>query len=169
MSALTKFAAIAISTGLIVTATLADARPNRATVRGQNGAVTAVSGPNGSAVRARGARQNADGSVTAARGRAVSTANGRAARGSTTTVNPDGSAQRQSRAAASGVRGSASTQSNVSRSADGTLSGGRTTTATSNATGNSYNGSVQIDPVTGQPVRTATCTNASGATIACPR
>jgi hypothetical protein len=165
-----KFAAVVAATSLIASAMVAEARPNRVKARGQNGVAAGVAGPNGAAVRGRGAVRNADGSVTAASGGAAAGINGgRGFRGATTTVNPDGSARRQSAAGVSGARGSAATQSDLSRSADGTLSGGRTTNATSNVTGNSYNGSTQIDPATGKPVRTATCTDATGAVITCPR
>jgi hypothetical protein len=166
MSAL---ALVAATVGMIATSTIADAQ-RRVRVAGPNGAVTATQGPNGGgAIRARGVHRNADGSVQRGAASAIRTPNGgRAARASTTTVNPDGSARRQSTASGSGVRGSASTSSDVTRNADGTYSGGRTTTATSNSTGNTYNGSTQIDPATGRPVRTASCTDAAGNTIACP-
>jgi hypothetical protein len=55
----------------------------------------------------------------------------------------------------------------VTRNADGTYSGVRTSTATSSATGNTYNGSTQVDPATGRPVRSASCTDAAGKAIAC--
>jgi hypothetical protein len=168
MSRLSALTLIAATVGMIATSTMAEAQ-RRGRVAGPNGAVTAAQGPNGGgAVRTRGARQNADGSVQRGSTGAVRTANGRAGRASTTTVNPDGSANRRSEASASGVRGSAATQGNVTRNADGSYSGGRTSTATSNTTGNSYNGSTQIDPATGRPVRNASCTDAAGNAIACP-
>jgi hypothetical protein len=161
--------AIGLGASLLATSVAAEDRPNRVRASGSNGTVTAVQGEKGSAARARGAKRNDNGSVTAASGGAFKTATGaRGARGSTTTVNPDGSGSRVSGASASGARGSASTSSDVTRNADGTFSGGRTTKGTSAATGNTYNGSTQIDPSTGKPVRTATCTDASGAVIACP-
>jgi hypothetical protein len=165
-----KFAMIAAMSALLMTSVAADARPKRVKAAGSNGSVTAVQGANGSSVRARGAKQNSDGSVTTGRTGAFKTANGaKGARASSTTVNPDGSANRRSARGASGAAGSYSTSSDVTRNADGTYSGGRTTNATRAATGNSYSGSTQIDPATGKPVRTATCTNAAGAVIACPR
>jgi hypothetical protein len=165
-----SFAILAATAGLFAMAATADARPTRAKAAGQNGSVTAIKGANGSGVRARGAVKNADGSVTSGRTGAFQTANGaKGARGSTTTINPDGSANRRTARGATGARGSYGTTSDVTRNADGTYSGGRSTNATSNATGNTYNGSTQIDPATGKPVRSATCTNASGAVIACPR
>lgn len=168
MRTINTLAALALSTGLLTMPAAADAQ-TRVHARGSHGTAVAASGPDGGVVRGRGAVRNADGSVTAASGGAFRTATGaRSARGSTTTVNPDGSATRRGGFAASGVRGSAASQGTVIRNADGTYSGGRSTTATS-TTGATYNGSVQIDAATGKPVRSATCTNASGAIVACPR
>jgi hypothetical protein len=165
-----KFGLIAATTALMMTSVAAEARPTRGKLVGPNGSISGVAGPNGGTIRGRQTVQNADGSVTTASGRAFRTANGgKGYRAGTTTVNPDGSANRRSSAAANGPRGSAATSSNVTRNADGSYSGGRSTTATRASTGNTYNGSTQIDPATGKPVRTATCTNASGAVIACPR
>lgn len=160
---------VAATGALTIAPTSAEAQ-QRVRASGSNGTVVTNQGPNGGAsVRSRGVRRNADGSVTAGSAGAIRGPNGaRAARDSTTTVNPDGSARRQSSASASGSNGSATTTSDVTRNADGTYSGGRTTTATSTTTGTTYNGQVQIDPATGQPVRTATCTDAAGNTIACP-
>lgn len=169
MSVYAKFATLAATASLVAAATVADARPTRGKITGQNGSISAVKGANGSAVRARGATRNADGSVTAGSAGGFKTATGAGGRASTTTVNPDGSANRRSQAAVDGARGNAATSSNVTRNADGSYSGGRTTTATSAATGNTYNGSTQIDPATGKPVRAATCTDANGTVIACPR
>lgn len=171
MHPITKFGLAALGAGLMLTSTTADAQARRGGhVRGSNGAATVVSGPNGTAARAGGARRNADGSVTAASGGAFRTATGATGvRGSTTTVNPDGSGNRTSGLSSSGARGSLNSSSNVSRAADGSYSGGRSTTATSTATGNTYSGSTQIDPATGKPVYSGTCTNASGQTITCPR
>jgi hypothetical protein len=169
MIILKKTALMAGMVGLLAVSTVAEARPYRAKVVGQNGSIAKTSGAYGTTTRARGARQNADGSVTAASGRTLRTATGAAARGSTTTVNPDGSATRSGRLAAGGARGSVNSNSNVTRNADGNYSGGRTTSATRASTGNSYKGSTQIDPATGKPVRTATCTDAAGNVISCPR
>jgi hypothetical protein len=164
-----KITALGTVALMLATTVAAEAAPNRVKTRGQNGVATVATGANGSIARARGARMNSDGSVTAGSGGAFKTATGEGARASTTTINPDGSATRSGRFAASGAKGSASSSSDVTRNADGTYSGGRTSTATSTATGNTFNGSTQIDPATGKPVRTSTCTNASGAVIACPR
>jgi hypothetical protein len=166
MSKLGMAAAVA---ALMITSVSADARPNRGKVSGPHGSVTAVKGANGGSVRARGAKQNADGSVTTGRVGGFKTAGGaQGGRASTTTVNPDGSATRKSARGASGDAGSYSTSSDVTRNADGSYSGGRSTTATNNSTGTSYEGSTQIDPATGKPVRAASCTNAAGEAIACP-
>lgn len=160
--------AVAVS-ALMFTSVAADARPKRVKATGPNGGVTAVQGVNGSSVRARGAKKNDDGSVTTGRAGAFKTAGGaQGGRASTTTVNPDGSANRKSARGASGAAGSYSSSSDVTRNADGSYSGGRSTTATNNNTGTTYNGSTQIDPATGKPVRSGTCTNATGEVIACP-
>jgi hypothetical protein len=167
---MTKFAMmIPVMIAATMVASVAAEAQSRARVRTPHGVAAGATGPNGTVVRGRGAVRNADGSVTAGSGGAYQTANGQGARGSTTTVNPDGSATRRSGFAVQGARGTASGSGNVTRNADGTYSGGRTTTATSATTGNSYNGSTQIDPATGKPVRSGTCTNASGQVIACPR
>jgi hypothetical protein len=169
MMNMTKIGMAVAAAALVMTSVVADARPKRAKASGPNGSVTAVQGQNGSSVRARGAKKNADGSVTTGRAGGFKTANGaEGGRASTTTVNPDGSANRRSQRGASGDAGSYQSSSDVTRNADGSYSGGRSTTATNNDTGTTYNGSTQIDPATGQPVRSATCTNANGEVIACP-
>jgi hypothetical protein len=165
-----KLGLAAASAALLIVSANADARPARGKVAGPSGSVSGATGENGSTVRGRRTVQNEDGSVTTTSGRAAQTTTGaKGARLSTTTVNPDGSANRQSAAAAEGPSGSAATSSNVTRNADGSYSGGRTSTATNNSTGATYHGSTQIDPATGKPVRVATCTDASGTVIACPR
>jgi hypothetical protein len=170
MNSVSKLTLIATTLGFALTSTVADARPVRGKIVGQNGSIATVKGTNGSIVRGRGVVSNADGSVTTKRGAGYkTTAGGKGYRASSKTVNPDGSANRRSAAGFNGPRGSGSTSSDVTRNADGSYSGGRSTTATSAATGNTYTGSTQIDPATGKPVRSATCTNASGAVIACPR
>lgn len=155
----------AMSLGLVSTA---DAQV-RGRVAGPSGSVAGATGPNGGGyIRGRGKTVTSDGSVVRGSSGAIRTpSGGRSARGSTSTVNPDGSATRSSRLAGSGPRGSVASQGSVTRNADGTLSGGRSTTATRNATGVTYSGSTTIDPATGKPVRTATCSNASGAVVPC--
>lgn len=161
----------ALAASMALPAGAAEARQGVFKARGANGAVTAAKGPNGgTAVRARGKTTNADGSVTTGSAAAVRAPNGaRAVRGSTTTANPDGSLTHEGGLAAEGAKGSVASTGAVSRSADGTWSGGRSTSATSASTGNSYQGSVSIDPATGQPTHSATCYDAAGTVIACPR
>ncbi|MGE4410893.1 MAG: hypothetical protein AB7D33_10030 [Sphingobium sp.] len=160
-----------VASSLLFVGGTAEARQGVIKARGTNGVVTAVRGPNGTTgARARGTVRNEDGSLTRASGGAWRNANGgTSVRGATTTVNPDGSGTRTSNAYASGAKGTASSSGTLSRDAEGNWTGNRNSTATNAATGNSYSGSVSIDPATGQPVRTATCTDASGAVIACPR
>lgn len=166
-----KLIAGLFASALVMSAGAAEARQGVVKVRGQQGAVTAVKGPNGGgAVRARGTRQNADGSVTRASGGAYSTPNGgTSVRRSTSTVNPDGSANRSGAYHASGARGSVDSSGTIYRDANGARSGQRSTSATNAATGNSYQGSTTIDPATGQPVHSGTCYDSAGAVIACPR
>lgn len=140
-------------------------------VGGRNGKGTAAAagtaGGN-SWARGRTVRTDESGATTGVSGGAVKTAKGGiAGRSSTTTVNPDGSAARQGGFAASGARGSASSTGSATRNADGTYNGARSSTATSAATGNTYNGTTTYD--SNGVSRTATCTDASGAVIACPR
>lgn len=159
-----------IASAAVLTATIADARPNRVRASGQNGAIAAGGSVNGGYVRGRGAARNAEGGVTSASGGGFATAAGaRGARASTATINTDGSATRQGGFGASGARGTASGESNLAVNADGTRTGTTSTNATSAATGNSYAGSTTINSATGKPVRTASCTDAGGNTIACPR
>lgn len=169
MNTVSKFAAMAVVSALMLSSVSAEARQKRAKLAGPNGTITAVQGENGTAARTRGSRQNADGSTTTGRAGGFKTETGaQGGRASTTTVNPDGSANRRTMRGASGDAGSYSSSSDVTRNADGTYSGGRSTTATDNQTGTTYNGSTQIDPATGKPVRSASCTNGAGEVIACP-
>lgn len=109
------------------------------------------------------------GSTVAASGGAFETAKGaKGARGSTTTINPDGSASRQGGLSGSGARGSIASQGQATRNADGTYSGQRSTQATNAATGNSYDGNTTYNSTDGVK-RTATCTDAGGNSINCPR
>jgi hypothetical protein len=164
-----RLAAVMIAGTAMLAATIVDAAPNRARVRGQNGVVAAGGGPNGGYVRGAGAVRNSEGGVTAASGGAFATrAGAEGGRASTTTVNTDGSARRLGGFAASGARGSVAGNSDLAIAADGTRTGTTNTTAT-NAAGNSYNGSTTINSANGRPVRTATCTDPAGNAIACPR
>jgi hypothetical protein len=165
-----KIATLALITGLIAATTLpAQASPRRVGGRTGQGTAAAAGSVNGNTwARGHAARSNSDGSKTAVSGAAFKGANGSTAgRTSTTTVNPDGSAVRQGGFAAQGTRGSASSQGSATRNADGSYAGSRTSTGTSAATGNTYNGSTNYDSVNGVS-RAGTCTNANGAEIACP-
>lgn len=160
--------AMLAATTLLAGATAAEARQGMVRVRGANGAATGIAGPRGIAGRAHDTYQSSDGTVTHASGSAFRGANGsRGYRGSSTSVSPDGTVTRSGQAVASGARGSASSAGSFTRSADGTWNGSRSTQATSATTGNSYSGSTTIDPTTGKPVHSGTCTDASGATIPC--
>lgn len=152
----------------LTTAATAEARQGSIKARGPNGAVSAKAGPNGGMVRGRGTVQNEDGSTTHRSGGAFQGANGSTGRRqSSTTVAPDGSVSRNGQASVSGPNGSANSAGGFQRGADGTWSGSRSTSATNANTGNSYSGSTAIDPATGKPVHSGTCTDASGAVIPC--
>ena len=94
-------------------------------------------------------------------------ANGASARRSGSfSRNADGSASQQSSASATLANGATgSTSGSLSRSADGTVNGSRSSSATL-ANGNSYNGSTTVQ--NGAVTHAGTCTDASGAVIACP-
>jgi hypothetical protein len=109
-----------------------------------------------------GQGNGAAGGVNCARGAA-----GQACRAGATTWNADGSVNHQSGATVQGANGgSATTQGGFTRNADGAVSGGRNTTATG-AQGNTYSGETTYNSADGVS-HTATCTDPSGAVIACP-
>jgi hypothetical protein len=148
----------------------ADAREGRVKARGQNGVAAAGAGPNGGAfARGAGCVENQAGGQTCASGGAARTPNGsRAARASSTTVNPDGSATRRGGFAAKGANGGAVASTGATtRDADGNVSGQRETNATG-AKGATYQGQVTYDSTNGL-ARTATCKNAEGVVVPCPR
>lgn len=160
----TTATAIAALSALALSST-ADAR-GLLHVRGANGGGTVVAGQRGVAARAHGTTTSADGTVTHASGGAFRGVNGsRGYRASETSVSPDGTVSHQGSAAASGARGSYASEGGVTRNADGIWSGGRETSATSAATGNSYSGSTTV--ADGQVSHTGTCTNAAGEVIPC--
>ena len=168
MHAHTKILTAIAATLALTAAATADARQGSFKARGPNGVVAGKTGPNGTVVRGRGRVQNADGSVTQRSGGAFQGTNGSSGkRASSTTVSPDGSVSRSGEAYVSGTNGSASSAGAFQRDADGNWSGSRSTTATNNNTGNSYSGSTAINPATGKPVHSGTCTDASGAVIPC--
>ena len=134
-----------------------------------NGATggTFAAGKRGVAGNAHTTTQNSNGTTTVTNAGGFAGANGsRGAHQGTTTAGA-GAYSHTGSASASGANGSVQTSGGFSRAANGTWSGSRATSATNARTGNSYNGSTAIDPTTGKPVHTGTCTNASGATIAC--
>jgi len=161
---------LVLLTAVMLVAATAPAQADNGRIRVRTGhGVVAGGAYNGNAyVRARGAHANADGSVTTAGGGAFRLNNGAyGARGSTTTWNPDGSVSHSGQAAVSGARGSAATSGSFSRTSGGSYSGSRTTEVTSRATGDTYTGATAYS--NGAYSHTGTCTDASGAVIACPR
>jgi hypothetical protein len=169
MNSLIKFSMIAGAAGLMV-ASIAPAEAGRGVVRNGKGSVAAAGSANGNSwARGRSVTTSETGATTVKRGGGFKGAKGATgARASTATVNPDGSASRSGGFAANGARGSVDSSGSATRNADGTYSGSRSTTATNKATGNTYNGSTTYDSTNGVN-RTATCTDAMGNTIACPR
>lgn len=148
--------------------TAADARPGAGASRPSGGSSATFSGPRGgSATHQQRVTVKPDGSVSGQSSDVFQTPAGSGSRSSATNVAPDGSGSRSSQFNASGQRGSVDSSSNVARDAAGNRSGGRQTSATSASTGNGYEGSTQIDPATGKPVHNGSCTDASGAVIAC--
>ncbi len=132
------------------------------TVAGHEGPEGGVAG------RARVTRSDGQGNVTTTGGSAFRGPNGaKGARAGTTTVNADGSASHTSGFAASGSKGSVASKGSATRDAAGDVDQTRTTTATSATTGNSVKATESYNSETGV-TRSATCYNASGATIACP-
>lgn len=148
----------------------ADAREGRFRARGQNGVVAGAAGPNGGGfLRGAGCGANdAGGTNCASGGVARGPEGGLAGRASTTTFNADGSAARQGGFAAQGPDGgSAISQGSATRNADGTYSGSRSTDLVA-SDGSTYQGDVTYDSATGV-TRTTTCTDPTGAVVACPR
>ncbi len=83
-----------------------------------------------------------------------------------TEVNADGSAHHAGSISASGARGTLQSSGSATRDAAGQVDAGRTTSATSAATGNSVQSSASYNSATGL-TRSTVCYDASGATIAC--
>lgn len=169
MNSVMKFSMIAGAAGLML-ASITPAEAGRGVVRNGKGGVVAAGSANGKSwTRGRSVTTNETGAKTVKRGGGFKGANGATgARASTATVNPDGSATRNGRFSASGAKGSVASSGSSTRNADGTYSGGRSTTATNKTTGTTYNGSTTYDSTNGVN-RTATCTDAMGNSIACPR
>lgn len=152
----------------LVGAGSAEARQGAFVARGQHGTAAGVAGPRGAAVRGGRTVTNADGSVTHQSGAAYRGVNGGAgSRTSSTTANTDGSYTHSGQTYTNGPNGSVNSSNNFTRSADGTWSGSSSTSATNANTGKSYTGSTTIDPTTGQPVHSGTCTDSAGNVVAC--
>ena len=150
----------------------ADAQVRRGAVRGAEGGAAVgqahdrvgprggeVAGARGAVVSPNGAA--AAGSVNCARGQ-----NAAGCRAGATTRTADGEINHQSGVHAEGVNGRELTSTGgLTKSADGTVDQGRTTTASG------ANGSVTVDGAytsgSGRS-RTVTCSDASGAVVACP-
>lgn len=169
MNTLMKFGTLA-AIAAFLTVSMTPAEAGRIAARsGKGNAVMAGSANGNSWARGRAVTTGENGATTLMRGGAFKGANGaRGARASQATVNPDGSATRRGGFSVSGARGSASSQGSATRNADGSYAGSRSTTATNRATGNTYNGNTTYDSTNGVN-RTATCTDAAGNSIACPR
>ncbi|MFM9979045.1 MAG: hypothetical protein ACKVOP_13500 [Sphingomonadaceae bacterium] len=169
MNTLIKFGTLAV-TAAFLTASIVPAEAGRVAARNGKGSAAVAGSANGNVwARGRAVTTSESDATTATSGGAFKAANGAwGARASQTTVNPDGSATRRGGFAASGARGSVASEGSAARNADGTYSGSRATTATNAATGNTYKGSTTYDSTNGV-TRSATCTDATGNTIACPR
>lgn len=150
----------------------ADAQVRRGDIRGSNGSAAGQvhdrEGPNGGRIAgARGVVTDeqgnaAAGSVNCARGQ-----NAAGCRAGATTRKADGSVSHQSgMMAESNNGGMLNSTGGFTRAADGTIDQGRTTTASN------PNGTVTVDGAYSTEAgrtRTVTCTDASGAVIACPQ
>lgn len=131
--------------------------------------VAARGGEAASAVR--GHRLVTDGQGNARRRSAAAgetAGGGRWQRAGETTRQADGSAAHRSAFSASGPRGTVQSSGSATRSADGHVEQSRSTTATSATTGNSRTSTTRYDSDSGLS-RSATCFDASGASIPCKR
>lgn len=159
-------ALIAASTISVVEAS-AQGRVRGARVNEAGGVTAGTAYNTGNRAGARGVITDGEGNGAAGGASCAAGAAGRACRAGATTVTADGTVQHQSGAQAEGANGGvASTQGGFTRNADGTYSGARTTSATG-AAGNSYNAQTTYDSTTGV-TRSVTCTDPTGAVIACP-
>ena len=130
--------------------------------------VGAKQGANGTAVRGRAVRTDGQGNATAVSGAAVKGVNGgTAVRAGKTTLAADGSAQHQSGLSAQSAKGSVESSGTASRDAAGNVTQARSSTLTSATTGDTMKTSSSYSKDSGV-TRSASCYNASGASIACP-
>jgi hypothetical protein len=117
--------------------------------------------------RARGVSTNGAGGVSEGSVAGFKGANGSSAtRTASNTSNGAGDATHQSSISATGPKGSVSSSGSATKTASG-VDESRTTSATA-ANGDSYHGSTSYTPQTGL-THSGTCSNASGATITCPK
>ena len=138
------------------------------------GGVTGVAGhafktPNGGAF-ANGHRVVTDGAgnVSGVSGGAGTTANGgEYKRAGQFSRSADGSINRQGGVEASGQQGSVNSAGNITKTADGTVNGTRNTSTTNAQTGITKDSSTTYTTADGI-THTATCTDATGASVACP-
>jgi hypothetical protein len=145
----------------------------RGAVANPSGGVTAGSAVAGRTAaggvygRARGVTTNGAGAVSEGSAAGFKAANGATGyRTATNTSNGAGDATHQSSIAASGAKGSVTSSGSATKTSSG-VDESRTTSATA-ANGDSYNGSTSYAPQTGL-THSGTCSNASGATIACAK
>lgn len=125
-------------------------------------------GPNGgAAVGGRGIVTDGAGNGVLGSAGCAEGAAGAGCRAGKTTFDAEGNVTHRSGAAFEGANGgTATTEGGFTRNADGTYAGGRETNATGPA-GNSYAASTSWSSESGRS-RTVTCTDSSGAVVACP-
>jgi hypothetical protein len=151
----------------------ADAQVRRAGASNGSGGVAAGqthdrTGPNGGRiVGGRGAAGDGQGNAIAGGANCAKGANAAGCRAGVTTRSADGAAAHKSSVHVEGVNGRELTSAgSAAKTADGVISQGRTTSASG------QNGSVTVDGAysseTGR-TRTVTCSDASGAVVACPQ
>ncbi|MBP6894649.1 MAG: hypothetical protein KBC94_09520 [Pseudacidovorax sp.] len=166
-------AALLVASSLLAAVPAAHAEGRRVVRPNAAGGTTATrlagrQGPEGGRFgAARGVATDGQGNVVAgSASRLHGPAGGLAQRAGRTQVHADGSAQHQGTLSASNARGSLQSTGNATCSADGTVEASRSSSATQATTGNSVQRSTQYSSSTGL-THSATCFDASGATIAC--
>ena len=167
-------AALTVAVLLLLAASDASARSRHTVEHNADGSTTARTGvvraaPGGGGVlRGRSVTTDGQGHGSVRSGAAVAGPQGAmAVRQGESARNADGTASHSSAMAAHGDRGTLQSTGAATRSADGSVTQGRTTTATSAATGNSVQISSSYNADTGR-TRSASCFDASGAPMACP-
>ena len=167
-------AALAVGALLLLAASDASARSRHTVEHNADGSTTDRTGvvraaPGGGGVlRGRSVITDGQGHGSVRSGAAVVGPNGATAvRQGQSARNADGSASQSSAMAAQGDRGTLQSTGAATRSADGSVTQGRTTTATRAATGNSVQTSSSYNADIGR-TRSASCFDASGAPMACP-